>query len=256
MEIIRSLFNFFVTLFSNPYIDFLLLLCVSLKILYPRLRGYMGEFWVKRELKNLPKENYIVLNDIMIKGESGTCQIDHLVISQFGVFVIEMKNYYGLILGDEYGDKWIHCIGRSKRYFQNPIHQNYGHMKALENLLNLNDYCYIPIVCFSNQSKLKIKAHTNAIVQLDNLITLIKEYKRPVVIDDINSIKNTILESNIKNLHSKKEHVSNIKNRIRQENKSVDNMVCPRCGAKLVQRQGRYGKFIGCSNYPKCRFTK
>ncbi|MBR6903048.1 MAG: topoisomerase DNA-binding C4 zinc finger domain-containing protein, partial [Clostridia bacterium] len=77
-----------------------------------------------------------------------------------------------------------------------------------------------------------------------------------VVIDDINSIKNTILESNIKNLHSKKEHVSNIKNRIRQENKSVDNMVCPRCGAKLVQRQGRYGKFIGCSNYPKCRFTK
>ena len=31
---------------------------------------------------------------------------------------------------------------------------------------------------------------------------------------------------------------------------------CPTCGEPLVYRQGRYGRFIGCSTFPKCRFTE
>lgn len=31
---------------------------------------------------------------------------------------------------------------------------------------------------------------------------------------------------------------------------------CPKCGAKLIKRNGKYGTFLGCSNYPKCNFTK
>jgi DNA topoisomerase-1 len=36
----------------------------------------------------------------------------------------------------------------------------------------------------------------------------------------------------------------------------VEGRVCPKCGSPLHQRQGRYGKFIGCSNYPKCKFIE
>jgi DNA topoisomerase-1 len=32
--------------------------------------------------------------------------------------------------------------------------------------------------------------------------------------------------------------------------------MCPKCGHPLVYRYGRYGKFIGCSNFPDCRFSK
>ena len=32
--------------------------------------------------------------------------------------------------------------------------------------------------------------------------------------------------------------------------------ICPRCGSPLVTRNGKRGEFIGCSAYPKCRFTK
>ena len=32
--------------------------------------------------------------------------------------------------------------------------------------------------------------------------------------------------------------------------------LCPKCGKKLVIRSGRYGDFLACSNYPKCKFTK
>ena len=31
---------------------------------------------------------------------------------------------------------------------------------------------------------------------------------------------------------------------------------CPECGGDLVYRTGRYGKFISCSNFPKCRYTR
>lgn len=32
--------------------------------------------------------------------------------------------------------------------------------------------------------------------------------------------------------------------------------LCPRCGNELVKRNGKYGEFFGCSNFPACRFTK
>lgn len=32
--------------------------------------------------------------------------------------------------------------------------------------------------------------------------------------------------------------------------------VCPKCGGELIMRDGKYGSFIGCSNFPKCRYTQ
>jgi DNA topoisomerase-1 len=31
---------------------------------------------------------------------------------------------------------------------------------------------------------------------------------------------------------------------------------CPRCGSKLARKQGRFGEFVACSNYPKCRYIQ
>lgn len=33
-------------------------------------------------------------------------------------------------------------------------------------------------------------------------------------------------------------------------------MICPKCGGNLITRNGKYGEFIGCSNYPKCKYIK
>ena len=98
MEIVKSFFEGIINIYSNNSkllleTIILIALCIILKIYYPKFRGFMGEFWVKLELRKLPKDKYVVLNDIMIKDEKGTHQIDHLVISKFGIFVIEMKNY-------------------------------------------------------------------------------------------------------------------------------------------------------------------
>jgi len=43
-----------------------------------------------------------------------------------------------------------------------------------------------------------------------------------------------------------------------KKRRSVSNAApskCPKCGGNLVERSGKFGKFLGCSNYPKCRYT-
>jgi hypothetical protein len=41
-----------------------------------------------------------------------------------------------------------------------------------------------------------------------------------------------------------------------QISQAAHRSICPICGGKLREKQGRYGKFFGCSNFPKCRYTE
>ncbi len=189
MKIFKSFIEGIINVYSNNpkmFLETIILitLCIILKVYYPKFRGFMGEFWVKLELKKLPKDKYVVLNDIMIKDEKGTHQIDHLVLSKFGIFVIEMKNYYGLIKGKEFDNKWCQYLGKTKNYFVNPIHQNYGHIKSLSNLLKLDDKYFISIVCFSNRAKIDVKSN-GIVTQVDYLKSEILKYKELLVENDI-----------------------------------------------------------------------
>lgn len=245
-QLIKSLIN------PTNIIIFILLILVT--FFYKKIRGFMGEFWVKQELKKLPKDKYIILNDIMIKSSKGTHQIDHIIISKYGIFVVEMKNYYGLITGEEHQNKWTQHLGKNKYYFNNPIHQNYGHIKALEELLNLSEDKFISIICISNQAKLKVKAKN--VTQLDFVNDLIKSYNNEIIIEDLSKIKNKVEQNNITDKEIKKSHIKNIKNTVKENNDKEKNMICPKCGGKLVERNGKYGNFIGCSNFPNCKYTK
>lgn len=260
MEIVKNFIEGIINIYSNnPKLlletIILIILCVLLKIYYPKIRGFMGEFWVKLELGKLPKNQYIILNDIMIKDEKGTHQIDHLVLSKFGIFVIEMKNYYGLIKGKELDDKWCQCLGKTKNYFINPIHQNYGHIKSLSNLLNLDDRYFISIICFSNQAKIDIKSNT-IVTQLDYLNNEILKFKELLVDKNIKDFSNIIISNNIEDKSLRKQHVKDIYIKVNNDKELEKNMICPKCGNELVERNGKYGKFIGCSSYPKCKYIK
>ena len=244
---------------NNPKMLFntivLIILCILIKIYYPKFRGFMGEFWIKEELRKLPKNRYKVLNDIMISDNRGTHQIDHIVISQYGIFVIEMKNYKGLIKGKEHDNKWCQYLGKNKNYFLNPIHQNYGHIKSLLNIIDLEEDKYVSVICFSNQAKVDIKSNC-LITQTDYLLKDILKYNKVIIKSDLNEIEDIILANNITDKKLRKCHVNKIKNTIVLNNKFEDDMICPKCRIKLVERNGKYGKFIGCSNYPKCKYTR
>lgn len=256
MEIIKSIIN---TYLNNPNLllqtIILIISCTLLKIYYPKFSGFMGEFWVKLKLRKLPKDKYIVFNNIMIEDEKGTHQIDHLVLSKFGIFVIEMKNYYGLIKGKEFDNKWCQYLGKHKSYFLNPIHQNYGHIKSLSNLFKLEDKYFISVICFSNQAKVDVKSN-NIVTQVDYLKDEILKYNEVLINDDIKKLSNIVIYSNIEDKKLRSQHIKNIRFKINNDKNLEDNMICPKCGNQLIERKGKYGEFVGCSNYPKCRYIK
>ena len=106
----------------------------------PKRKGKRGEKAVKKSLDNLPEDQYQILNNILLDSDNGTSQIDHIVISVYGIFVIETKNYTGVIYGSEHSSKWTQYINGNKYSFQNPIHQNYGHIKTVESFLSEFDF--------------------------------------------------------------------------------------------------------------------
>ena len=163
-----------------------------------------------------------------------------------------MKNYYGLITGDEYKYKWTQHLGKNKYSFKNPIHQNYGHVKALEELLQMDNEKFISIICISNQAKVKVKAKN--VTQLDLLNRLIQSYDTIILNENLENIKQQIESSNILEKEDRKQHVQKIKTTISENKEKIQNNICPKCGGNLVERNGKYGKFIGCSNYPRCKY--
>lgn len=236
--------------FENPYIWIFIIIAIICAIFYKQIVGKAGEHHVKGELKKLPKDKYFVINDLMIEVDSKTHQIDHVIISNYGVFVIETKQYNGYIVGNEYDKKWKQ---NNKCYINNPIHQNYGHVKALEELLELPKDKFIPIVCISSNARLKIDSKS-LVLRLYELISKIKEYSEEII-DNPNDLYNKLIESNIIDKKSRKKHNTYAKNVKKAKELNSQNK-CPKCGGYLVERSGKYGKFIGCSNYPKCKYTK
>ena len=251
MKIVKSVIERIINIYSNNpklLLETIIIITIGilLKLYYPKIRGFMGEFWVKLELGKLPKDKYVVLNDIVIKDEKGTHQIDHIVISNFGIFVIEMKNYYGLIKGREFDDKWCQHLGKTKYYFVNPIHQNYGHIKSLSNLLKLDDKYFISIICFSNQAKIDAKC--------SSIVTQVLKYRDIIINCNVNELKNIIISNNVVDKSIRKQHINDIRFKVNHNKELERNMICPKCGSELVTKNGKYGKFIGCSNYPKCKY--
>jgi len=120
----------------------LIIIAVVLKKFTPRIHGIIGERPVASFLSALDSKKYLIINDLMIENEGKTSQIDHVVISNYGVFVIETKNYDGWILGDESSNYWTQVIYKRKEKLYNPIKQNYGHVQAIKNILKLFFFIY------------------------------------------------------------------------------------------------------------------
>jgi hypothetical protein len=106
-----------------------------------RYRAYVfqnrGEALVARTiLGKFSGSDYHLMNNVTVRMEDGTTQIDHVLITRFGVIVIETKDYRGWIFGNARDPSWTQVIFRRKFRFQNPIRQNFRHVRAVQNLLD------------------------------------------------------------------------------------------------------------------------
>lgn len=243
---------------NNPIFWFLIIVAIAgiiFIIIRAKVIGNIGEWAVDQKLKNLPENLYKVIDDVMLEIKGQTHQIDHIVVSKYGIFVIETKCYNGMITGKENDYYWYQYLGKNRYKLKNPIHQNYGHIKSISETLNINEDYLISIVCFTNQSTLKLDVKS-IVIQRKDLADKILELSTNEKNIDVDSIYNRIVSLNIIDKEKRKQHIINAKNKRNETENKIDNNICPKCGGQLIERNGKYGNFIGCSNYPKCNFTK
>ena len=222
-------------------------------------KGIVGEMIVNLTVNmRLDKQKYHLLKNVTLYTENGTTQIDHIIVSEFGVFVLETKNMKGWIYGDEKRNTWTQKIYKHTNKFQNPLHQNYKHIKAIESILEIDESKIFSVIIFVGDSTFKTKMPKN-VTYTGGFIGYLKS-KTSIVISDYDVKKIiSIIESGrlSQTLKTNKDHVRHVKNIIK-EKESITK--CPKCGNKLVLRVAKQGinkgnKFYGCSSYPKCKHT-
>ena len=213
-----------------------------------------------------------ILQNIYVPNEDGTTtEIDLLYITRKGIFVIESKNYSGYIFADESKTNWTSTLYAGRNFlgtphveahkFYNPIWQNDKHIRALKRYLNANIQ-FFSIIVFSNRCEFKsfnVLTSNAHICQLDFLPKVIKKLWQsyPYMLSDleVDELYRRLLILTRITSEEKEVHVSQLKN------KFSSTTICPLCKGKLVRRTAKTGKnaghdFLGCSNYPSCRYTK
>ncbi|WP_458778487.1 nuclease-related domain-containing protein [Desulforhopalus sp. 52FAK] len=194
----------------------------------------IGEFRVNRALqRNLDTTKYFLIKDVTIYDDKGTTQIDHLVVSPYGIFVIETKNLKGWIFGSPQQQKWTQSIYKKKFHFQNPVHQNYRHIKALESALTLESKFLLPVIVFVGKCTLKTDMPDNVVRGTGALIRYIQSVDQvqisdsqlPILIERIEGIRlnrgSATDRLHVQNLQNEGRGKKNSRNTIRRVPKAI-----------------------------------
>ena len=219
------------------------------------LRGWIGEKKTTFKLwLSLDAKTYRRFHNVIIPAKNGTTQIDHILVSPYGLFIVETKNKKGWIFGSENQPKWTQTLYGKKYSFQNPLRQTFRQKKILSEFLDLDESIVHTIVYFVGDSTFKTPLPGNVI--RSRLGRYIRKFRNRILslqeVDRlIRALEQHVSESSI----TTRGHVRSLRQR------HASNTVCPRCGSNLVERTVKKGpnvgsRFLGCESYPKCRFTK
>ena len=237
----------------GPFIPVLLLIGL---LKTPWAKGHVGELLVRLFAHfQLDKQVYRRLHNVTLNTPDGTTQIDHIFLSPYGIFVLETKNMSGWIFGSEKQAQWTQQIYKQRFKFQNPLRQNYKHLKALEATLGANPEHLHSVITFVGGSTFKTEVPAN-VTQGIGFIRYIKSFQQSVLSEaEVDGMLRTLRTGRrAPTLATHREHVRNLKLR----SDPTAERKCPKCGSTLLIRTVKSGpkaglQFWGCSAFPKCR---
>lgn len=240
------------------YLIPLFILAVLIKS--PWFKGVMGEFLVNFSTRHfLDKDTYRLIKNVTLPSGEGTTQIDHVIVSMYGVFVVETKNMKGWIFGGANQKQWTQKIFKHSQKFQNPLHQNYKHVKALQELLGLESEQLHSVVVFVGGSTFKTPMPDNVTRGL-GYVKYIKSRTEPLLSEDqVVTIVQQIESGRYpRTFATHRQHVKHVKSLVEAKEAKDDLVACPKCGSDMVLREAKRGEnkgqqFWGCSKFPSCR---
>ncbi|MHB1678678.1 MAG: nuclease-related domain-containing protein [Sulfuriferula sp.] len=227
-------------------------------------KGFIGEAMGSLAHKILLDKNiYRELNNVTIPTPDGTTQIDHVIVSRYGIFVIEAKNMSGWIFGNDKSAEWTQSLPGGKKFkFQNPLRQNYRHTKCLSDFLRIEHDKFHSLVMFWGNGTFKSDMPENV---LDEGYASYIKNKSAILFSDeeVNQIVEAIQTGKLPRTWSThKSHVASLKERHAETpelaERESSNPTCPKCSNSMVKRMVKKGEkagnaFWGCSRYPECR---
>jgi len=220
-----------------------------------RFRGWVGEkitafkMWL-----SLSAKTYRRFHHLIIPSKNGTTQLDHLIVSQFGLFIIETKNKKGWIFGSEKQPNWTQALYGCNYSFQNPLRQTYRQKKILSEFLDMDEALVHTVVYFVGDCTFKTPLPDN--VLRSRLGRYIKGHRDQILSpQEVERLVSVLEKHKSESGLTTRDHLRSLKQRHSSDE------VCPKCGSNLVERTVKRGanvglKFLGCENYPKCRHSK
>jgi hypothetical protein len=93
----------------------------------------IGTFRIRRALEARSPD---VLHDFILPGAyGGLVKIDHAILTAGGILCIQTKHYSGIVFGAADEAQWTNVDGTRRRRFLNPLIQNEGRTRALQNVV-------------------------------------------------------------------------------------------------------------------------
>lgn len=258
-------------------------------------KGKRAEKMVAGVLDKLKRKDNIVLNDLVIATSGGSCQIDHVLVSTRGIFVIETKSHSGRISGSEHAQYWQQHFESSSQSFYNPLLQNASHIKALRRRIpGLPEEMFISFIVFTGAWRLDIKADPvrecrlwggerviartlvpseercrhwwkrgkevrldlhRNVMRIGELSAALRRYPQVMDRSRMTRIASLIESLTESGAVLRYSHGRRVKRFVHNGEESIRQGICPRCGGRLSVRKGENGDFIGCARYPECRFV-
>ncbi|OIO71738.1 MAG: nuclease [Zetaproteobacteria bacterium CG_4_9_14_3_um_filter_49_83] len=233
----------------------------------PWFKGIIGEAMVNRAVqRQLDKVDYHLIKNVTFPTTDGTTQIDHIIVSRFGVFVVETKNMKGWIFGGKHQKIWTQKTFRSRSKFQNPLHQNHKHTKALETALGIASGKLFSVIVFVGDSTFKSDMPENVTSGADYIPYIKSKTKVLLTASEVQQAIEHITDGRLQpSIGTSRQHASHVREIVtaKAEVKSrppetASTKACPKCGSDMVLRTSLKGphagsQFWGCSTFPKCR---
>ena len=220
-------------------------------------KGRRGEDFIAKILYDTVPGDFQVFRNVYVPNGDATTEIDLVMVHETGIFAFESKNYNGLISGSADALNWAHIHPNRKKYlFYNPVRQNRTHIKALSKYLQIPQNHFFSYIVFSKHCKLeRVPENTRSVVitQAPELAAQLQDTLSALPLlysaEEIRAISDRLAPLTNVDSAVRAKHIQDIRD-------AQESDTCPWCGGKLVTRRGKYGTFLGCSSYPRCKFKR
>lgn len=179
-------------------------------------RGKVGEFIVNvANEASLDSTVYHQYKNILLPRTDGTTtEIDHLIVSKHGIFVIETKTRNGWIFGREHEKEWTVKFKGGTSKLKNPLRQNYGHIKAVQAITGLPDDAFTSIIVFFGDIEFKTPMPENVFKGCGHIEYIQKHYGKRLTLQQVHEAKRAINKHRLADTHENRQaHIDSVKRR-------------------------------------------